>query len=91
MTQVSEEIEGRVTKKISSQELTRIESRILGAVLNSDVFLNSQVRVKLGTAPGTSRDTDRENQERKEDRSQKDPNPEVGTTVNRSPHSGIRL
>ena len=42
ITQVSEEIEGRVTKKLS-QELSRTESRILGALSKLDeILLNPQ-------------------------------------------------
>ena len=37
ITQVSEEIEGRVTRKLS-QEVSRIESRILGALSKLDNF-----------------------------------------------------
>ena len=44
ITQVSEEIKGRVTKKLS-QEFSRTESRILGALSKLDEFLlNPQVR-----------------------------------------------
>ena len=51
ITQVSEEIEGRVTKKLS-QELSRTESRILGALPKLDeLFLNPQVRILSGTVP----------------------------------------
>ena len=55
ITQVSEEIEGRVMKKLS-QEFIRTESQILGALSKSDEFLlNPQVRGQSGTVPGTSR------------------------------------
>ena len=44
ISQVSEEIEGRVTKKLS-KEFNRTESRILGALSKLDEFLlNPQVR-----------------------------------------------
>ena len=44
IAQVSEEIEGRVTKRLS-QEFSRTESRILGALSKLDEFLlNPQVR-----------------------------------------------
>ena len=63
IAQVSEEIEGRVTKKLS-QEFSRTESRILGAPSNFDEFLlNPQIRTCSGTNPGTFRNTDVENQE----------------------------
>ena len=77
IAQVSEEIERRVTKK-PSQEFSRTESRILGALSKLDEFLlNPQIRTFSGTTPGTFRDTDVENQESSGDRSQKDPHPEV--------------
>ena len=38
ITQVSEQIEGRVTKKLS-QEFSRTESRIMGALSKLDEFL----------------------------------------------------
>ena len=67
--QVSEEIEGRVTKKLS-QEFIKTESGILGALSKLDNFLlNPQLRTLSGTAPGTSRNTDVENQEPTGDRS----------------------
>ena len=58
ITQVSEEIEGRVTKKLS-QELSWTESRISGALPKLDEFLlNRQARTLSGTVPGTSRNND---------------------------------
>ena len=45
ISQVSEEIEGRVTKKLS-KELSKTESRILGAFSKLDeLLLNLQVRI----------------------------------------------
>ena len=77
IAQVSEEIEGRVTMKLS-QEFSRTESRILGALSKLDEFLlNPQIRTFSGTTPGTFRITDIENQEPSRDRSQNDPHPEV--------------
>ena len=77
ITQVSEEIEGRVTKKLS-QELNRTESRILGALSKLDEFLlNQQKRTHSGTVPGTFRNTNVENQGTNEDDSQSDPHPEA--------------
>ena len=87
ITQVSEEIEGRVTRKLS-QEFSRTESRILGTLSNLDEFLlNQQVRTHSGTVPGTFRNTDVENQGTNEDESQSDPHPEVGPSVCQSRHS----
>ena len=48
ITQVSEEIEGRVTEKLY-QEFSKTESRILGALSKlDDFFLNPQVRKHPG-------------------------------------------
>ena len=87
ITQVSEEIEGRVTKKLS-QEFSRTESRILGTLSKLDEFLlNQQIRTHSGTVPGTFRNTNVENQGTNEDESQSDPHPEVGPSVCQSRHS----
>ena len=91
--QVSEEIEGRVTKKLS-QEFSRTESRILGALFKLDKFLlNRQIRTHSGTVPGTFRNTNVENQGTNEYDSQSDPHPEAGlfrnqTTQNSGPEVG---
>ena len=75
ITQVSEEIGGRVTKKLS-QEFSRTESLILGALSELDeFFLNPQVRTCSETVTGTSRNNDFENREPTGDRSQNDPYP----------------
>ena len=53
IAQVSEKIERSVTKKLS-QEFSRTESRILGALSKLDEFLlNPQVRPFSGIVPGT--------------------------------------
>ena len=86
ITQVSEEIEGRVIKKLS-QEFSRTESCILGALSKLDeFFLNPQIRTHSGTVPGTFRNTNVENRKPNEDRSQDDPHPEVGPSVCQSRH-----
>ena len=55
ITQVSEEIEGRVTKKLS-QEFSRTENRILGALARlDDFFMNPLLQGHSGTTPETSR------------------------------------
>ena len=55
ITQVSEEIEGRVTKKLS-QEFSRTENRILGALARLDDFLmNPLIQDHSGTTPEASR------------------------------------
>ena len=78
ITQVSEEIEGRVTKKLS-KEFNKTESRILGALSKFDEFLlNPQVRTCSVAAHGKSRSPNLENRETHEDRSSNDPYPEGG-------------
>ena len=85
ISQVSEEIERRVTKKLS-KEFSRTESRILGALSKLDeFFLNPQVRTCSVAVPGTSRSSNLENQGTNEDRPSEDPGPEVGSS---SPHYG---
>ena len=87
ITQFSEEIEGRVTKKLP-QEFSSTESRILGTLSKLDEFLlNQQIRTHSGTVPGTFRNTKVENQGMNEDESQSDPHPEVGPSVWQSRHS----
>ena len=77
ISQVSEEIEGRVTKKLS-KEFSRTESRILGALSKLDGFLlNPQVRTCSVAVPGTSRSNNIESQGTNEDRPSDDPGPEV--------------
>ena len=84
--QVSEEIEGRVTKKLS-KEFGRTESRILGALWKLDEFLlNPQVRTCSVAVPGTSRNNNSENRETTGDRSSGDPCPEVGYSSHYSGH-----
>ena len=90
ITQVSEEIEGRVTKKLS-QEFSRTENRILGALARFDNFLmSSLIQGRSGTAPETSRNAFFTSQGTNEDDSQSDPHPEAGifnnqTTQNSGP------
>ena len=80
-------LEGRVTKKMS-QEFSRTESRILGALSKLDEFLlNPLIRMHSGTVPGTFRNTNEENQEPNEDSSQDDSYPEVRPSVYQSRHS----
>ena len=93
ITQVSEEIEGRVTKKLS-QEYSRTESRILGALCELDEFLlNEEIWTHSGTVPETFRNTNVDNQGTNEDDSQSDAHPEAGlfriqTTQNSGPGVG---
>ena len=77
ISQVSEEIEGRVTKKLS-KEFSRTESRILGALSKLDDFLlNPQVRTCSVSVLGTSRNNNSENRETIGDRSSDDLCPEA--------------
>ena len=78
VTQVSEEIEGRVTKKLS-QEFSRTENRILGALARLDDFLmNPLLQDHSGTTPETSRNMFSISQGTNEDDSQSNPHPEAG-------------
>ena len=93
ITQVSEEIEGRVTKKLS-QELSKTEKRILGPLAQLDDFLiNPLVQGHSGTAPETSRNVFSISQGTNEVDSQSNPHPEVGLfnnqmTQNAGPKDG---
>ena len=78
ISQVSEEIEGRVTKKLS-KEFNKTESHILGALSRLDEFLlNPKVRTCSVAVQGTSRNTNSGNREIHGDRSSNDPYPEMG-------------
>ena len=77
ITQVSEEIEGRVIKKLS-QEFSRTENRILGALAGLDDFImNPLLQGHSGITPETSRNVFSINQGTNEDDSQSDPHPEA--------------
>ena len=77
ITQVFEEIEGRVTKKLS-QEFSRTENRILGALSRLDDFLMIPlIQGQSGTGPVRSRNAYGTNQGTNEDDSQSDPHPEA--------------
>ena len=78
ISQVSEEIEGRITKKLS-KEFSKTESRILGALSKLDEFpLNPQVLTCSVAVPGTSGNSNTENRETHGDRSSNDLYPELG-------------
>ena len=77
ITQVSEEIEGRVTKKLS-QKFSWTENRILGALARlDDILLNPLLQGHSGTTTETSRNMFSINQGTNEDDSQSNPHPEV--------------
>ena len=77
ISQVSEEIEGRVTKKLP-KEFNKTESRILGALSKLDEFLlNPQVRT-CSVFRRASRNANSESREIHGDRSSTGPYPEGG-------------
>ena len=90
ITQVSEEIEGRVTKRLS-KEFSRTENRILGALARLDDFLmNPLLPGYSGTTPEPTRSALGNNQGTNQDDSQNDPHSEAGlfhsqTTQNAGP------
>ena len=96
ITQVSEKIERRVTKKLS-QEFSRTEKRFLGALSRfDDLLMNPLFKGRSGIAPETSRNEISLNQGTNEDDSQSDPHPEAGlfhnqTTQNSDPEDGLDM
>ena len=75
ITQVSEEIKGRVFRKLS-QEFSITENRILDALARLDDFLmNPLLQGHSGTTPETSRNVLSMNQGTNEDDSQSNPHP----------------
>ena len=77
ISQVSEEIEGRVTQNFF-KEFTRTKSHILDALSKLDEFLlNPQVRTCSISVPGTTRNNDSENREPTGDYSRGGPCPEA--------------
>ena len=93
ITQVSDEIDGRVTKTLS-KEFSRTENRILGALARLDGFLmNPLLPGYSGATPEPTRNASSNNQGTNEDDSQNDPHPEAGlfhgqTTRNAGPEEG---
>ena len=84
ITQVSEKIEGRVTKKLS-KEFSRTENRILGELARLDDFLmNSLNQGHSGTAPEMSRNAFSTSNGTNEDDSQSDLHPEAGIFPNQT-------
>ena len=77
ISQVSEAIEGKVTKELS-KEISRTESRILSVLfMLNEILLNTQVRTCSAADPWTSRNSDSENWEPTGDHSLNNPCPEV--------------
>ena len=93
ISQVSEEIEGRVTIRLS-KEFSRTENRILGAIAQLDGFLMDPLLPgHSGAAPEPTRNILNASQGTNEDDSQNDPHPEAGlfhgqTTQNSCPEDG---
>ena len=84
ITQVSKDIENRVTNKLS-QEVSRTESRIMSGLSRLDEFIQNPLsRARSGPVPETFRNSSRENQGTNEDGSQNDPHPEVGVSFSYS-------
>ena len=82
--QVSEEIEGKVTKKLS-QEFSRTENRILGALARLDEFIrNPLFQGHSGTAPEAFRNAFGKNQGKNQDDSQSDAHPEPGISLSQT-------
>ena len=93
LTQVSEDIEGKVTKRLS-KEFSRTENSILSALARLDDFLmNPLLPGHSGTTPEPSRKVLNTSQGTNEDDSQNDPRPEAGLfhsqmTQNSGPEDG---
>ena len=84
ITQVSDQIEGKVTKKLS-QEFRRTENRILGALAHlDDFFMNPLTRGHSGTTPEMSRNALSTNQGTNGYNSQSDFQPEAGIFGNQT-------
>ena len=81
--QVSEEIEGKVTKKLS-QLFSRTENRILSALSRLDDYLkNPLIQGYSRTAPETYRNAFGRNQRANEDDSLSHPHPEQASSTTR--------
>ena len=91
ITQVSEEIEGRVTKRLS-KEFIRTENCILGALTRLDDFLMNPLLPGCSGTPEPSRNALNTSQGTNEDDSQNDPHPEAvfhgQMTQNSGPEDG---
>ena len=84
IAQISKQIEGRVIEKLS-QEFSRTEPRILGALSKLDEFLFiPQIGTFFGTVPGTLWNVDVENREPGGNRCQSSPQAELQFTACRA-------
>ena len=89
ITQVSEEIEGRVTKRLS-KEFSGTENRIQGALARLDDFLmNPLLPGHSGATPEPTRNILNASQGTNEDESQNDPHPEAGLFHGRSTQKSV--
>ena len=87
ITQVSEEIEGTVRKRLS-KEFRRTENRILGALARlHDFLMNPLLPGYAGATPETTRSALGNNQGTNEDDSQNDPHPEACLFHGQSPRN----
>ena len=87
--QVFEEIEGRVTKKLS-KEFSRTGNRKLSALARPDDFLmNPLIQGHPGITPDMSRNAFSTNQGTNEDGSQSDPRPEPGIFGNQMTQNSV--
>ena len=88
-TQVSEEIEGRVTTRLS-KEFSRTENRILGALARlDDFFMRPLIQGHPGTAPETSQNAFGTKQGTTEDDSQRDLHPHSGIFNNQTTQNPV--
>ena len=84
ITQVSEEIEGRVKRKLS-QEFSRTENRMLGALARlGSFFMNPLIQRQSGTARETSRNAFSASQGTNDDNSHSEPYHEAGIFLNQT-------
>ena len=87
ITQVSVEIEGRATKRLS-QEFSWTENHILGALSSvDDLLMNAIIQGHSGTTPETSPNAYGSNQGTNEDDSQSDPYPEAVIFQSQTAHN----
>ena len=90
ITQISEEIERRVTKRLS-KEYSRTENRILGAPARLDDFLlNPLIPGRSGTTPEPSRNALNTSQGTNEDDCHNDPHPEADPSEGADMVTGVQ-
>ena len=88
ISQVSEEIEGRVTKKLS-KKFNKTESRILGALSKHDKFLLNPQVWTCSLFQGASRNANSKNRAIHGDRSSNDPYPKEGIFLTTQDNSTV--